>query len=709
MHTRVQFFAFLLAVFVVGGANFQSRFGSNLVCLYTFTDAQATPGAPSVAADVSNSTFSPGSLQLGSTASWIPDSIGVRLAGRAPGASPGVGLSSTATLSNWTLAMRALQAQSPAVDSTFTVEMWLRSSNGVQTFAHAIVGFRNWSGTFAVPDVETLSYGMKFEDNVNMGVYATKANSSASADIGGVFSGATLQNSSSLMMVTLSYCKRVTTSVNFGDCYVNETNINTTKMAFCLTIRGGMNYTSCRTSTSTSPTGTRLDNTISFKAWSLSNMLQFAPFYSSNVSNYPISWAGDILLAAVYAEGLNGSTQAQNFAAGLPNSYPYVAPTANMSAFEDTLNSSFAFALAGYDFDNDTLSYDIVQLPSVGTLYNYNGTHFLPITGLPYRVAGAMPRVGYLQDPTLTYGRNYTTFTFSAWDGQANSRTNCTVTINVYPVNHVPYAFASYQVVNAQVPTGVTAFNCADPDAPTGDYVLQYCVATAPQAGGTFSNSLGPLTSYPYCRNVTTFQLLYTSLPIGNATSNVTDTFLFYCVDTFGTASNATLFYLYVQNSVWAVAGTSSGPENTNVTVYLLGTSNTTTATIQYQIVALPVVGTLYNGNGSAISALPAPVVNASGCVLPWRDNTYVQIALQRRLLCASAAHRRIVSAAGPTSSSVMQELHILVHCVRLCQWHKHCNFATGAADSERDARQLQLHGDIPKRCVCAQRRHCAI
>jgi hypothetical protein len=99
-----------------------------------------------------------------------------------------------------------------------------------------------------------------------------------------------------------------------------------------------MNFTSCKTSASTA--SIKYANIIDFSAWSLSNMLQFAPFYSSNVSNQPTSWAGDILLAAVYAQSLNSSTQAQNYAAGLPNSYPYVESTANMSAFEDTMNAS---------------------------------------------------------------------------------------------------------------------------------------------------------------------------------------------------------------------------------------------------------------------------------------------------------------------------------------------------------------------------------
>jgi hypothetical protein len=48
---------------------------------------------------------------------------------------------------------------------------------------------------------------------------------------------------------------------------------------------------------------------------------------------------------------------------------------------------------------------------------------------------GVAVQVGYLQSPVLTYGQNFATFQFRAWDGEANSRSNCVVTINVYSVS----------------------------------------------------------------------------------------------------------------------------------------------------------------------------------------------------------------------------------------------------------------------------------
>jgi hypothetical protein len=659
------------------------------VCLYTFTEGQSASTA-----DVSNSTFSPGSLQFGSTASWIPDSIGVRLAARAPGETPGTGLTSTSTLANWTLRMRALQTQSPVVNSEFTVELWLRSSNDVRSNARALVGFRDWSSTFATPGQEYQSFGMELEGYMSW--YVTDAIDAGRLDTGGGSFNISLPNSSSLMMVTLSYCKRVSTNLNFGDCYVNDALISSVTMAYCLTIRGGMNFTSCKTSASTA--SIKYANIIDFSAWSPSNKFQFAPFYRSNASDQPHTWAGDIFLAAVYAQSLNGSVQAQNYAAGLPNSKPNVAATAQMSAFEDTLNASMLFALTGYDFDEgDVLSFDIVQLPSVGALYNYNTTHFLPITGVPYRITGATPLVGYLQAPALTYGRNFTSFQFRAWDGQDTSPSNCTVTVNVFNVNHVPHAFPTNQTVNAQVPTSIGAFNCADPDAPTGDYIAQYCIASAPEFGGTLTANASAVSSFPYCfsSNMTGFQLLYTSVAIGVNATNVTDVFRFYCQDTFGTHSNLTSFNLYVQNSVWAVAGTSTGEENGNITVRLLGTSNTTTD-IRYHIVGLPVAGALYNGNLSQINTLPAAVVNASGCVrgqLPVHmrrspsNTVYFVPPMHFAGLYACAAHR--------THDLRAQELHAAVHGVG------HGRHLVGGGPAiERDARKLRLHGGTPAWCV---------
>ena len=496
------------------------------------------------------------------------------------------------------------------MDSEFAVELWLRSNNNVQSLARALVGFRDWSARFAIPGQEFQTYGMELEDNVNMNWYVTDVNSTGRLDTGGSFN-ISLRNSSSLVMVTLSYCKRVSTNMNFGDCYVNDTFMNSTTMAYCLTIRsGGMNFTSCKTSASTA--SIRFANIIDYRAWSLLNKFQFAPFYGSNSSNQPHSWAGDIFLAAVYAQSLNASVQAQNYAAGLPDSKPNVVASAEMSAFEDTMNASTLFALTGYDFDGDTLQFDIVQLPTVGSLYNYNGTHFVEITSVPYRITSSPALVGYLQAPVLTFGRNFSFFQFNAWDGQLSSRSNCTVTINVFNVNHVPHSFPSHQSVNAEVPTRITSFTCTDPDAPAGDYISQYCIASAPSAG-TFSANQTLVTSFPFCfsSNYTVFQLLYTSDAIRANATNATEVFAFYCIDTFGTQSNASNYTLVLQPGVWAIAGTSTGSENGNLTVVLLGTSNIT-SNIEYQIVALPTSGTLYNGNLSVITTVPTAVVNGT-------------------------------------------------------------------------------------------------
>jgi hypothetical protein len=104
---------------------------------------------------------------------------------------------------------------------------------------------------------------------------------------------------------------------------------------------------------------------------------------------------------------------------------------------------------------------------------------------------------------------------------------------------------------------------------------------------------------------------MYTSEAIHANATNATELFAFYCMDTFGTQSNASNYTLFLQNSVWAVAGTSVGLENDIVTVVLLGTSNITTD-IQYQIVTLPSAGTLYNGNLTIIDSVPTSVCNNS-------------------------------------------------------------------------------------------------
>lgn len=238
--------------------------------------------------------------------------------------------------------MRVRQVQSVSVTPTFTVELWFRSRNTQENFPRTMFGFRDWSQTFPTAyngGIELQTLGMKLDDNQYVDMYATQAIAQARPDMDATFK-TTFGNSESLLMVTASYCTRVATSVNVGDCYVpNDIYIAYEAMAFCLTIRGGFNYSLCSAVTD------RLSNTIDYSSWSLLNKFQFAPIFQSNSMRPPVSWTGDILFAAIYGQALNGSTQAQNFAAGLPNSNPTVPSICNMSAYEDTMNASCVYLL----------------------------------------------------------------------------------------------------------------------------------------------------------------------------------------------------------------------------------------------------------------------------------------------------------------------------------------------------------------------------
>jgi alpha-tubulin suppressor-like RCC1 family protein len=109
---------------------------------------------------------------------------------------------------------------------------------------------------------------------------------------------------------------------------------------------------------------------------------------------------------------------------------PNVPPVALPQVLTAPINLDFPLALMATDFDQDPIAFRIATIPAAGALYQYaNGSRGAPITQPNTAVTDASGRVILAPAPE-GFGVPYTSFTFIANDGQADSAP-ATVTINL--------------------------------------------------------------------------------------------------------------------------------------------------------------------------------------------------------------------------------------------------------------------------------------
>jgi hypothetical protein len=95
-------------------------------------------------------------------------------------------------------------------------------------------------------------------------------------------------------------------------------------------------------------------------------------------------------------------------------------------------NSDLVVQFAGTDTNNDLLRFSLAALPATGTLYQYvEGVRGAAITVGSKMVTDPQGRVIFVAAADAA-GRPYTTFSFVANDGEADS-TSATVTVNIIP------------------------------------------------------------------------------------------------------------------------------------------------------------------------------------------------------------------------------------------------------------------------------------
>lgn len=124
--------------------------------------------------------------------------------------------------------------------------------------------------------------------------------------------------------------------------------------------------------------------------------------------------------------------------------YVNIIPVAQSQTLATNEDTALGITLVATDANlpSETLTYTIRTLPTRGTL-SFNGQ---AITAVPFSL-GPSRAISFLNAP-YSFGDPYTTFTFTANDGRADSAT-ATVTISVSHVNHPPVISTSSPVLQA--------------------------------------------------------------------------------------------------------------------------------------------------------------------------------------------------------------------------------------------------------------------
>lgn len=277
-------------------------------------------------------------------------------------------------------------------------------------------------------------------------------------------------------------------------------------------------------------------------------------------------------------------------------------PTANLlapiAATQDFMTTSFILSGSDLDVaDATTLQIILVSLPTKGTLYFANGT------------AITSPGViSFTSSTTLTYlttQRGSDQFAFQIMDNLGGLSVVQTASIIITPTNHPPVAiWTGICVGNEDTTFSVTQMSAVDPDP--DDTVFTYYVANAPSKGTLTQSNGTPCSGYP-CLVSSSNTLLFTPVMYDYGTPYTS--FSFFVLDSHGLSSNtnasATISVIHVNHPPVAVSSSSSGLENTNITVAInisdIDTPNT--ALLSVIILSLPPVslGVLTMQNGTAL------------------------------------------------------------------------------------------------------------
>ena len=303
------------------------------------------------------------------------------------------------------------------------------------------------------------------------------------------------------------------------------------------------------------------------------NKVQFAPPTLVPFNSQTDMWRGSLFQFAVYSRKLNATEVAANHAAGIPNSKPF-AVTRTDTLAEDTPS---LITLTGTDFDNDTITFELLQLSLVSgssTSLRYANGSEVPVTQADLPLDLDPDVTGIAFTPPLHAIGAAGSITYRARDATKASNPGV-ISLNLEAVNDPPKALDAAAAVTAEV-AAVLSLNGSDVDA--GDTLDSARISTLPSNGGSLylyndsaSDKRGAaITAAPAVLSGLRVVYVSDTLPANSSGVSVvaTDSFSYYVRDNSGAESAApATFAVSVRNNLFAEDFTASTDEDATATI----------------------------------------------------------------------------------------------------------------------------------------------
>ena len=333
-------------------------------------------------------------------------------------------------------------------------------------------------------------------------------------------------------------------------------------------------------------------------------------------------------------------------------------PTASNNTVTTNEDTAYVFSTSDFGYtdadDDDALvSIKITTLEDAGALQYYNGSAWVDVTLNQVITATDIAANKLRFNPAADEnGSSYTTFNFTVNDGDADSATPNTITINVTAVNDDPVADNETGAVNEDatltVTDGTSDVLHGDTDVDSGDTLTVTQIAVT---GGSNSSVAGSST---YNSNFTSVTGTYGTLKIGadgtytyvadqdatdalDASDTVTDSFTYTVSD--GTATDTATLIITVtgiNDSPVGVNDTDAVNEDATVTQssgsgLLIADDTDADDSSSLTVTQIAVTGGSNSSvaSGSAYNSSGTSVTGTYGTLVVGADGTYTYVADQ--------------------------------------------------------------------------------
>ena len=332
-------------------------------------------------------------------------------------------------------------------------------------------------------------------------------------------------------------------------------------------------------------------------------------------------------------------------------------PTASDNTVSTSENTAYVFSTSdfGYtdaDDDDSLVSVKITTLEDAGALQYYNGSAWVDVTLNQVITATDISANKLRLNPASNEnGSPYTTFNFTVNDGDADSATPNTITINVTNVNNAPVADNETNSVNEDATVTVTD---GTSDVLHGDTDADSDTLTVTQIAVTGGSNSSVSSGSSYNSNGTSVTGTYGTLTIGadgtytyiadqsasddlDASDTATDSFTYTVSDGNGGTDTATLIFTVtgINDAPVAVNDTDNVNEDATVTQtsgssLLMADDSDADDDDSFTVTQIAVTG----GSNSAVSSGTnqsngTSVTGTYGTLTVGADGTYTYVADQ--------------------------------------------------------------------------------